>query len=288
MLSKLRMNGSRGGRVGCAVVVMLACLVAPALAAPASAVLLDFTDDAQIGQIRLSERTKIEPSGESWQGKRAAKFVYAAVPEGVRDYPAAVIEGPALKVRDFSAFESISLWVKNPGPDDADLSLAVWDKDGHRSFPIPSTFTVKPGRWEQVMVRMVLDGFGHEADLQSSVHFYQNVNRKPVTLLLADVELLSPSAADCWRSSNSNARAKSLNTARANAIALGAKDQIEPKIAALAKALDPRWTIRLPPGVPVRDLHVGSPAGDSPDRGGGAGPCQIHPECGNGGKRKSS
>ena len=140
----------------------------------------------------------------------------------------------ALKVRDFSPFEAISLWVKNPGPDDAELSLSVWDKDGNRSFPIPSTVTIKPGRWEQVVARLVLHGL--DAKQIGSVHFYQKANRRPVTLLIADVQLLSPYAGRL--AGQIQATRQALNIARNNALALGAKEQVEPKIAALARGLD--------------------------------------------------
>ena len=103
--------------------IFIACQALPLLGAP----LLDFNEKAQFAQIRVTGQTKIEPAAESYQGKRAAKIVFAPVPEGVRDYPAIIIEGPALKIRDFSSFEAISLWVKNPGPDDAQLSISIWD-----------------------------------------------------------------------------------------------------------------------------------------------------------------
>ena len=95
MLSKLQIKFSGGWIVGCVIGILVACLAAPALvAAPASIVLLDFKDDARFGQIRLTGHTTIEPAQESYQGKRAAKIVFAAVPDGVRDYPAMIIEGP--------------------------------------------------------------------------------------------------------------------------------------------------------------------------------------------------
>src|SRR5689334_9061975 len=102
MLSDRRMDFSRRSIVGYVVGILVACQSLPGLAAPASIVLLDFKDDAQFAQIRVSDQTKIEPATEPYQGKRAAKITFAPVPEGLRDYPAAVIEGPALKVRDFS------------------------------------------------------------------------------------------------------------------------------------------------------------------------------------------
>ena len=140
------------------------------------------------GTIRRSSR----PRNRSPKANERRGSFSPAVPDGVRDYPAVVVEGQVLAVRDFSPFEAISLWVKNPGPDDAELSLAVWDKDGNRAFPIPSTVTIEPGRWEQVVARLVLHGL--DAKQIGSVHFYQKVNRRPVTLLIADVQLLSPYA----------------------------------------------------------------------------------------------
>jgi cellulose synthase/poly-beta-1,6-N-acetylglucosamine synthase-like glycosyltransferase/Leucine-rich repeat (LRR) protein len=226
---------SRGGIAGSLACLLVACQALPGLTAPpASVVLLDFKDNAQFAQIRVTGQTKIEPAAENYQGKRAAKIVFAPVPEGTRDYPAMIIEGPALKVRDFSPFEAISLWVKNPGPDDAELSLAVWDKDGRRAFPIPSTVTLKPGRWEQVVSRLVLHGL--DAKQIGSVHFFQNLNRRPVTLLIADVQLLSPSAGRF--AGQIQATRQALNIARNNATALGAKEHVEPKIATIARGLD--------------------------------------------------
>ena len=145
-----------------------------------------------------------------------------------------MIEGPALKVRDFSPFEALSLWVKNAGPDDAELSLSVWDKNGNRSFPIPSTVTIKPGPWQQVVARLMLHGL--DAKQIGSVHFYQKANRRPVTLLIADVQLLSPTAGRL--AGRIQATRQALNQVRGAAAALGAKDQLEPKIAALARGLD--------------------------------------------------
>jgi len=235
MLSQRRTGCSRGGIVGFVIAILIACQATPGLAAPpASVVLLDFENDAQFANIRVRDQTKIEPTPEAYQGKRAAKIVFAAVPEGFRDYPAVVIENQALKVRDFSSFEAISLWVKNPGPDDAELSLAVWDKNGNRAFPIPSTVTIKPGRWEQVVSRLVLHGL--DAKQIGSVHFYQKSNRRPVTLLIDDVQLLSPSAGRL--AGQIQATRQALNGARGSALALGAKDQVEPQIAALARGLD--------------------------------------------------
>jgi cellulose synthase/poly-beta-1,6-N-acetylglucosamine synthase-like glycosyltransferase/Leucine-rich repeat (LRR) protein len=227
MLSPRRIGCSRCAIVACAIGMLLA---SRALAAP----LLDFKDNAQLAQIRVSGQTKIELASESYQGKRAAKIVFAPVPEGLRDYPAVVFDGTALKIRDFSSFEAISLWVKNPGPDDAELSLAIWDKDGNRAFPIPSTFTIKPGRWEQVVARLVLHGL--DAKQIGSVHFYQKANRRPITLLIADVQLLSPSAGRL--TTQVQATRQALNVFRGKAAAIGAKDQVEPKIAALARGLD--------------------------------------------------
>ena len=63
------------------------------------------------------------------------------------------IEGEALKVRDFSPYETLSLWVKNPGPDDAELSLSIADQSGQRAFSNPPSVTIKPGRWEQILSR---------------------------------------------------------------------------------------------------------------------------------------
>ena len=270
MLSQSRIGCSRGGLVGCVVGILVACQAMPGLAAPpGSVVLLDFKDDAQFADIRVSGQTKIEPSSESYQGKRAARIVFAPVPEGLRDYPAVVIEDQALKVRDFSSFEAISLWVKNPGPDDAELSLAVWDKDGNRAFPIPSTVTIKPGRWEQVVARLVLHGL--DAKQIGSVHFYQKANRRPVTLLIADVQLLSPYAGRL--AGRIQATRQALNTARNNATAIGAKDQVEPKIAALARGLDQLENTAA--AVNTAAAENGALAGTRSDLDGGSGACQL-------------
>jgi hypothetical protein len=232
MLSQRRTVCSRGGIVGCVVCLLVAC---QAMAAPTgSVVLLDFEDDAQFAHFGVRAQARIEPTSEAYQGKRAARVLFAPVPEGVREYPAVVIENQALKVRDFSPFEAISLWVKNPGPDNAELSLSVWDKDGNRAFPIPSTLTLKPGGWEQIVSRLVLHGL--DPKQIGSVHFFQKSNRRPVTLLIADVQLLSPSAGRI--AGRIQATRESLNAARRNALALGAKEQVEPMIAALTRELD--------------------------------------------------
>ena len=50
--------------------ILLACLTLPGLASPpASVVLLDFKDDAQLGQLRVSDQTKIEQAGEDHEGQ---------------------------------------------------------------------------------------------------------------------------------------------------------------------------------------------------------------------------
>jgi cellulose synthase/poly-beta-1,6-N-acetylglucosamine synthase-like glycosyltransferase/Leucine-rich repeat (LRR) protein len=216
----------------------------PAVSAqpPASAVLLDFEDEAQFTKLRTRDYAKIEPTAESHQGDRSAKISFEPVPDGLRDYPAIVIEKQALRVRDFTPFEALSLWVRNPGPDDAELSLSIWDKDKHRAFPQPSTFTIKPGRWQQLVARLVLHGI--DARQIGSIHLYQKVNRRPVTLLLDDVELLSPQAGRT--AARIEAVRQNLNRARSSALNLRAAKQIEPKLAALAQRLD--QLANLPPG----------------------------------------
>src|SRR5262249_44250368 len=65
--------------------------------------------------------------------------------------------------------------------------------------------------------------------------FYQKVNRRPVTLLLDDVQLLSPYAGRL--AARMQAVRENLKNARSSALALGAQEQVEPKIAALARRL---------------------------------------------------
>src|SRR5687767_5521005 len=98
---------------GCVVLIALA---RPAIAAEpgdatGSVVVLDFEDDKQFASVRLAAATRVEVSAEAAEGARAARVVFAAVPDGVRDYPAAVFEGDALRVRDLSRFDAISLQV---------------------------------------------------------------------------------------------------------------------------------------------------------------------------------
>jgi cellulose synthase/poly-beta-1,6-N-acetylglucosamine synthase-like glycosyltransferase/Leucine-rich repeat (LRR) protein len=231
-------------RTGCARRWLFVCLLGVLVTSQApgaepanplgSTVLLDFEDDSQFALLRGRVDTRIEPTAEAVQGKRAAKVVYGAVPEGVRDFPAVVVEGQALAIRDFSPFEAISLRVLNPGPDDAELSLAVWDKDGNRGFPLPSTFTIKPGPWNQIVSRLVLHGI--DARQIGSVHFYQKSNRRPITLLIDDIQLLSPYAG---RIAAQIQRARdNLTRSRGSAAGLGAREPIDAKIAALAQRLD--------------------------------------------------
>jgi cellulose synthase/poly-beta-1,6-N-acetylglucosamine synthase-like glycosyltransferase/Leucine-rich repeat (LRR) protein len=222
--------------IGCLIGLSFFCQALRASAGPPEAgLLLDFNDNALFTQVRMSERTKIAPAGELHQGRPAAQIAFAAVPDAVHDFPAAVIEGEALKVRDFNGYEAINLWVKNPGPDDAELSLAVWDDDGNRSFPIPSTFTIKAGRWQQLVARLVLHGL--DAKRVGSIHFFQKANRRPVTLLVADVRLLSPYAGRLAGQIQSIRQA--LGNASGNAQALGAQGALEPRISELARRLDP-------------------------------------------------
>ena len=56
--------------------------------------LLDFKDDAQFAQFRVTGQTKIEPASETYQGKRAAKIVFAPVPEGATRLPGRGHRGP--------------------------------------------------------------------------------------------------------------------------------------------------------------------------------------------------
>ncbi|HEV3343560.1 MAG TPA: glycosyltransferase [Pirellulales bacterium] len=62
------------------------------------------------------------------------------------------------------------------------------------------------------------------------------MNRQPVTLLIADVQLLSPYAGRLAGQTQSLRQA--LDNARGNAQAIGAKDQVEPQVAELARGLD--------------------------------------------------
>ena len=116
-------------------------------APPASGVLLDFNDSAQFARVRATENTTIQPAAESREGQHAAKIIFAQPPEGLEDFPSVFIEGEALKVRDFSPYEALSFWVKNPGPDDAELSLSIADQSGKRAVSNPPSVTIKPGRW---------------------------------------------------------------------------------------------------------------------------------------------
>ena len=40
------------------------------------------------------------------------------------------------------------------GNDVAELSLSIWDREGNRSFPVPSTITVDPGQSRQLVARL--------------------------------------------------------------------------------------------------------------------------------------
>jgi cellulose synthase/poly-beta-1,6-N-acetylglucosamine synthase-like glycosyltransferase/Leucine-rich repeat (LRR) protein len=221
-------------RIRTSVVCLLAALVAcndvAAQPGAGSAVLFDFEDDAQFARLRAGEHTKIEPSSQAHDGKRAARVLFAAVPAGTRAYPAVIVE----ETRDLTPFEALGLWVFNPGPGDAELSVAIRDKAGNRAFPVPSTFAIKPGKWEQVVTRLVLHGI--DAKQVGSIHFYQKVNHEPVTLLIDDVQLLSPEAG---RSAAQLRQVREqLKTARTTAELIGAGGHVEPTIAALARRLD--------------------------------------------------
>src|SRR5262245_38877355 len=104
-----RIRWARGGAAVC-LAVLLAGVRAPAADPAGSVVLLDFEVESQFARLRLGNFTRVEPSSEAYQGKRSARVVYAAVPEGTRDYPAVVVAGEGLRVRDLSPFEAISLW----------------------------------------------------------------------------------------------------------------------------------------------------------------------------------
>jgi cellulose synthase/poly-beta-1,6-N-acetylglucosamine synthase-like glycosyltransferase/Leucine-rich repeat (LRR) protein len=200
-----------------------------------SVALLNFEDDAQIGGLATGEFARVEAVAETpIEGQRAAKITFSAVPGRGRTFPAVVISGEALAVRDFRAFEAISLWVKNPGPADTQLSLAIWDQSGSRGFPVPSTFVIRPGEWRQIVGRLVLSGL--DAERIGSVHFYQKSNRQSHTLLVDNVQLLSPY--DQTLASKLQLARDNLNRARESARALGAHEQLEPTIAALEARLE--------------------------------------------------
>src|SRR5262245_61211209 len=69
-----------------------------------SATLLDFEDDLQFARLRLGDFAKIVANTNAHSGKRAARIDFAAVPEGVRDYPVVILDGDGLKIRDLSEF----------------------------------------------------------------------------------------------------------------------------------------------------------------------------------------
>lgn len=237
MLLRLRTRFRSGGAAAWLVAILAAyaAVAAEPEGPTGSVVLLDFEDGAQLAGLRAGNYASVQPAPDaSPERKLAARITFAPVPEGIRDYPAVVVEGKALKVRDFTPFEAISLWVMNPGPVDADLSLSIWDQDGHRSFPVPSTVTLPPGKWQQVIARLVLHGL--DAKRIGSVHLYQKVNRRDITLLVDDVQLLSPYAGRI--ATKVELVRGNLARARSSAQLLGAEMQVEPKITALAQRLD--------------------------------------------------
>jgi len=225
----------RCGIVGC-LVAMTVAWHSPAAAPADSAgavVLLDFQDDASFARLRLGPYTKVEPA-TSADGKRGARIVFSAVPDGVRAFPVVIAERDGLRVHDFKRYDALSLRVMNPGTEEAELSLAIWDTVGRRSFPVPSTVTIPPGRWQQVVVRLALHGL--DASRIGSVHFFQKSNRGPVTLLIDEVRLLSPSAGRSI--ARIQTARENLARARAGAAALGVRDTVEPAIVALSRRLD--------------------------------------------------
>lgn len=225
------------GIVVCLLVILVTCPLAQAQSANSSGttVLVDFEEEAAFTHARSTNYSTLEQSSDIVHGGvRAAKIVYAAVPEGVRDFPAVVFPSDSLKLTDFTPFEALSLWVMNAGAEDVDLSLSIWDKKGYRSFPIPSTVTVKAGQWRQVVVHLALHGV--DSKQIASVHFYQKSNRRPATLIIDDIQLLSPYAGRLV--AKIQLARDNLIRARANSSALGAEQQIAPKIDALARRLD--------------------------------------------------
>src|SRR5262245_8979034 len=98
--------------------VLFVALVAPwqtirpqPAASVGSVVLLDFEADSQFAQLRVGNYTLVEKSTQAHGGRHAARVIFSAVPEGVREYPAVIVSGEGLKVRDLSRFEAIALWV---------------------------------------------------------------------------------------------------------------------------------------------------------------------------------
>ncbi|MEX2119042.1 MAG: glycosyltransferase [Pirellulales bacterium] len=197
-----------------------------------SEVLFDFEAVGRVAELRAGEYAKVEWTSEGLDGTGAARITFA-VPEGVRAFAAVVAEKKALRVRDFRPFEAMSLWIMNPGPHEAELSLCVWDENANRGFPVPSTIRVQPGKWQQVVVRLALHGL--DAERIGSLHFYQKLGRAPCTLLVDDVRLLSPY--DGRIAAKIQSSREFLNQARNGSAALGAKKQIEEKIAPLEKRL---------------------------------------------------
>lgn len=247
--------------IGCShrtmvVCLLLALLVCPLVRSQSSAknpadatVLFDFEDDSPFEHSLRGNYTAMEPSSDVRHGgNRSARIVYSAVPSGLRDYPAVVFEMDSHKLKDFTPFEAISLWVLNPGSEDADLSISIWDNSGKRSFPVPSTITIKPGQWRQVVARLALHGI--DARQIGSVHFFQKANRKPVTLVIDDIQLLSPYAGRLV--AKIQLARDNLNRARANFRSLGVEQQIGPKIDALSRKLD---QLENPPAGGTKEDH---------------------------------
>lgn len=195
--------------------------------------LFDFENDRQFDWLQPRDFATITPVVENpGNGARSARIVFSAVPSGDRVFPAVIVENGGLTLRDFSPYEAVSMRVMNTGDRDAEFSIVLWDANGNRSFPVPSTFTVEPGPWRSVVAKLVMHGI--DAKNIASLHFFQKRNSHPCVLTIDDVQLLSPQAGRM--AAKVQLARQNLKRARNVANSLGT-DQIEQRINALEKRL---------------------------------------------------
>src|SRR5688572_9440551 len=98
----------------------------PGQGRPQEGVLLsDFEDPEELMEA-VGSMTRFElVDGDRPAGGKALRLTHEAVPEGRRDYPAFVLQGKALRLKDFSRFEALGFWVKSLESSEAEISISI-------------------------------------------------------------------------------------------------------------------------------------------------------------------
>ena len=231
-------SGSRAGVVGCGIGILALCLELPRLPAqppPAEAAILDFKDD---GQFAAHPRQRPDEDRAGGREPTRASGPPRSCLRRCRKGSATTRPWSSRIRRSRSATSAPSrpsaCGSRIPGR----TTPSCRCRSGTRTAIAPSPFP-RRSRSSRAAGSRSWPGWCCTASTRSKSARSTSIrrsNRRPVTLLIADVQLLSPYAGRL--AGQIQATRQALNVARSNALALGAKDQVEPKIAALARGLD--------------------------------------------------